>query len=269
MALGECDTEGVGDVAFTADEAGGDDEEVTRKLLLRALDEHHLTVLKLYLRRDDVLDAAVLLRLDGLDRRLVDARVMPENADGLLLAVIDLQDLRPLRPRIRGCTLDRWLRHHLDLGHRLRALADRGTAAVVSGVTTTDDDDVLPLRVDDAEGMLALLVEGLRLARQVVDRVVDAVRLLDGRHVQSARLLRATGEDDRVVVAEDRCRGDRAALSGVRSGTACRRRLLSGFDTCLPARCCGQCLAPYVHTGPEDDAFRFHEGAATADDGLV
>ena len=85
--------------------------------------------------------------------------------------------------------------------------------------------------------MLALLVEGLRLTRQVVDRVVDTVRLLDGRHVQSARLLRATGQDDRVVVPEDRCRG--------------------------------QCLAADVHTGTEDDAFRFHEGAATTDDGLV
>lgn len=138
-------------------------------LLLRALDEHHLTVLELYLRRGDGLDATVLLRLDGLDRRLVDARIMPEDADGLLLAVIDLQDLRPLRPRIRGYTLDRRLRHHFDLGHRLRTLADRGTTAVVSGVTTTDDGDVLPLRIDDTEGMLALLVKRLRLARQVVD----------------------------------------------------------------------------------------------------
>ena len=191
---------------------------------------------------------------------------MSEDADGLLLAVIDLQDLRPLRPRIRRGTLHRRLRHHLDLGHRLRALADRGTAAVVSSITATDDDDVLALRVDDAEGMLALLVEGLRLARQVVDGVVDAVRLLDERHVQPARLLRATGEDDRVIVPEDRCRGDRAALS-------CSRRLLSGSATSLLAVCSGrcgrQCLATDVHTGAEDDTFRFHEGATAADNGLV
>ena len=49
VALGECDTEGVGDVALAAGETGGDDEEVTRKLLLRALNEYHLTVLELYL----------------------------------------------------------------------------------------------------------------------------------------------------------------------------------------------------------------------------
>ena len=209
---------------------------------------------------------------------------MPEDADGLLLAVIDLQDLRPLRPRIRRGTLDRRLRHHLDLGHRLRALANRGTAAVVSSITATDDDDVLPLRVDDAEGMLALLVEGLRLARQVVDGVVDAVRLLDERHVQPARLLRATGEDDRVVVPKDRCHGDCAALCrgqclrrNVRHCAAlfCSRRLLSGSGTCLPpvcigsGRCGSQCLAADVHTGAEDDAFRFHEGATTTDDRLV
>ena len=144
---------------------------------------------------------------------------------------------------------------------------------------------MLPLRVDDAEGMLALLVEGLRLARQVVDRVVDAVRLLDKRHIQPARLLRAAGQDDRVVVPEDRGRGDGAALPcggqclcrGVRHCAALSRsrRLLSGSGTCLPpvcigtGRCCSQCLAAHVHAGAEDDALRFHEGATATDDGLV
>jgi hypothetical protein len=55
---------------------------------------------------------------------------------------------RVRRPRLVGRTLLAGLRHDLEARHRLRALTQRRTDAVGSGVATTDDDDVLAGRED-------------------------------------------------------------------------------------------------------------------------
>ena len=67
---------------------------------------------------------------------------MSEDCDRFFLAIVCLKDSRPLRPRVVCCTLNRRLRHHLKLGHGFCSQTDRSSYAVISCVTTTDDEDM-------------------------------------------------------------------------------------------------------------------------------
>ncbi len=76
--------------------------------------------------------------------------------------------------------------------------------AVRSGVTATEDDDVLRARGDRRLGDRALACEVRTL--QVVHRDVHAGELA-ARHLEVARPRRADREDDRVVLVEEGLRG--------------------------------------------------------------
>ena len=76
----------------------------------------------------------------------IDARIGAEFRGGFFLAVVQLVDLRPFRPRIVVGALHRRLRQDLDLHEALAAVAHRRADAVGAGVAAADDDDVLALR---------------------------------------------------------------------------------------------------------------------------
>ena len=67
---------------------------------------------------------------------------MSEDCDRFFLAVVCLEDSRPLRPRVVCSTLNRRFRHHLKLCHRFCAKTDGSSYAVISCITTTDDKDM-------------------------------------------------------------------------------------------------------------------------------
>ncbi|EGF33460.1 hypothetical protein IMCC9480_3932 [Oxalobacteraceae bacterium IMCC9480] len=104
---------------------------------------------------------------------------------------------RPVRPDHRLVFFFRRLRHQLELGHRHGTLAVRGTDAVRTGITATDDDDMLA----SGENLVLDLVAGIALVLQgqEVHREMHALELAT-RYRQIARLLGATGDDDGIEV---------------------------------------------------------------------
>ena len=76
------------------------------------------------------------------------ARVVAEERRRLFLAVVELVDLRPLRPRIVGRARVGRPRQDLELHQALAAVPQRRADAVGAGVAAADDDDVLALGRD-------------------------------------------------------------------------------------------------------------------------
>ena len=89
---------------------------------------------------------------------------MAENSDGFLLAVIGLQDSGPLRPGIGRCSGLTRLGHHLQLSHGFCTQTDTGSHTVISGVTSTDDKNVLSFRKASHLFGDLLLVTGIQKA---------------------------------------------------------------------------------------------------------
>ncbi len=92
------------------------------------------------------------------------------------------------------------------------------------------------LRTDGPKGMLALLMEGLRLTRQIIDGIVDAMSLFNERYIQATCLLRATRKNHRIIILKDR--------------------------GCLP-------IASHIHAGAEFHTLGLHQGTPTTDHGLI
>ena len=61
------------------------------------------------------------------------------------MTVVSTEDPGPLGPWVVACTASWWLGQQLEVRDGLRTVTHRCTDAVVSGVTTSDDDDVLAL----------------------------------------------------------------------------------------------------------------------------
>ena len=76
---------------------------------------------------------------------LIDSRVMTQYCNGLFLAVIGFQNLRPLRPRVGRCSCYRRLRHHLKLCHGFCPKTNGSSHTVISGITTADDQNMFAL----------------------------------------------------------------------------------------------------------------------------
>lgn len=55
---------------------------------------------------------------------------------------------RPLGPGVIATATSRRLRQELEVGHRLGTVAHGSTDTIITSITTTNDDDVLALRVD-------------------------------------------------------------------------------------------------------------------------
>jgi len=115
------------------------------------------------------------------------------------------------------------MRHDLQLGHRSGALPQRSAEAVVRGVATADDDDVLALGTD-LPGHLAL--QRLGGLGQVLHRLMDAVQFTAG-HREVTRTRRTDRQHHRVEPFEQLLAGDVAAdLGGRLEGGAFEHHLL-------------------------------------------
>ena len=105
------------------------------------------------------------------------ARIVAEDGGGFFLAVIELVNLGPLRPRIVGGAVERRLGEDLELDQALAAVAHRGADAVGAGVAAADDDDVLVLGARCSGRPCARVEQALGVRGQELHREVDALEL--------------------------------------------------------------------------------------------
>ena len=85
-------------------------------------------------------------------------RTVAEVRGDLCVAVVRAENARPLRPRVVTGARGRGPGEELEVRDGFRAMAHRSADAVVAGVTTADDNNVLALRVD-VRAVLELRVE--------------------------------------------------------------------------------------------------------------
>ncbi len=127
------------------------------------------------------------------------SRVLAEVHRNLRVAVVGTKDARPLWPRVVATAEHRRLGQQLKVRDGLRAVAHRGTDTVVTGVTTTDHDDILALRADVVAVLELGVEERLGVELQGLHREVDAVDLAVG-DLQVTGPGRTIGENDSVVL---------------------------------------------------------------------
>src|SRR6202030_135373 len=108
---------------------------------------------------------------------------------------------RPLRPSEELVLARGRLRHDLEIRHRARALADRSADAVRAGIAAADDHDVLAAGEDRLPLRLRFPAHAPVLLRQEIHGEMDALELAPGNW-QIARLLRAAGEHQRIILVE-------------------------------------------------------------------
>ena len=114
---------------------------------------------------------------------------------------------RPVRPGEHLVFAQRRLRQDLEIGHRQRALPDRGADAIGAGIAAADDDDVLAAGEDRLARRRRLAADAPVLLRQEIHGEVDAIELAAGNG-QVARLLGAAGQDDCIIVGNELVGGD-------------------------------------------------------------
>ncbi len=136
----------------------------------------------------------------------ISARVVAKDGRRLRLAIIQLVDARPLRPRVVGRPRFRRLGHDLELHQAAAAVAQRRGHAVGAGVAAADDDHVAAGGREVVAVGLAGVEQMARIAAQELHREVDATQLAAG-HAQVAWPRRAGAEDDSVKVAPQRVGG--------------------------------------------------------------
>merc|ERR1719336_1970766 len=106
--------------------------------VLHPLDPHSTDTLQLSVLPNELL---------GIDQILAWILAIP--GFDLLVPVIDPVDPRPLRPRIRlVVAVVPWLGPDLEIRNTRRSLAHGSADAIVSSVTTSDDNNLLAFNVD-------------------------------------------------------------------------------------------------------------------------
>ena len=122
------------------------------------------------------------------------------------MTVVRTEDAGPLRPGVVAGALLRGLGQELEVDDGLGAVTDGGTDAVVTGVTTTDDDDVLALSRDvglvgelGVEERLCVLVQELHGEVHALEVAVG-----DGQVTGDGC---TSGQDDSVVLCAERFEG--------------------------------------------------------------
>ena len=83
----------------------------------------HALRIKAQIDRFDRMQYAIFAQ-KALDGRLINARIVSEASDALFLAIVRLEDARPLRPRVACGAFLRQCRHHLQLCHARTAQPD-------------------------------------------------------------------------------------------------------------------------------------------------
>jgi hypothetical protein len=200
------------DLLLGTEETHGEQDKVGVEDLFAALDLLHVPAAACGLGPLDTdgLDAldvtlAVVDELLGHDAVLT--RVLAHVSLDLSVTVVDTVDARPLRPGIVASTLRRRLRQQLEVDHVLGTVANGCTNAVVTSVTTTNDDDVLALGRDvRLVGKLGV-EQRLRVLVQELHGEVDTLEVAIGDR-KIARHGGASRDDHGVVVFLERLQGN-------------------------------------------------------------
>ena len=142
----------------------------------------------------------ILVVLDEpLYRCLVDSRIVTKYGNGFFLTVVCLADTGPLRPRIAFGTSVRQLRHHFQLYHRLAAVANGSTDAVVTRIAAADDDDILILGTDIVTVRQVGVDQALCGGFQEIHRIVNAV-CVPTVCIDVSRIRRTTRQNDCIIL---------------------------------------------------------------------
>jgi hypothetical protein len=200
------------DLLLGAEEAHGQQNEVGGENLLAAFDLLHIPAAgggfgPLDTDSLDALDVAfaVVDELFGHDAIL--ARVLAHVGLDFGVAVVDSVDTGPLWPWVVAGALRRRLREQLEVDDVLGTVTDGSTNAVVTSVTTTDDDNVLALGGDVGIVGQLRVEQRLGVLVQELHGEVDALEVAVGNG-KVARNGGTSGDDHRVVVRLERLKGD-------------------------------------------------------------
>src|SRR5690606_38870230 len=173
--------------------------------------EHEQVAVEAVLRAFDGVDAGLVeLDLDGVQAR--DAASLALDAgrhervlalDAFLVARGGAEHHRPLRPGVVSVARLGRLRHDLDLAHTRGALPVRRADAVRAGVAAAEHHHVLAPRVDAGGLGDGVTRDGPVPLLEVLHGEVYAVQIA-ALDLEVARLHRADGDKDRVVVRVER-----------------------------------------------------------------
>ena len=155
----------------------------------------------------DTLDVTLAVINELLGHDAVLTRVLAHVSLDLSVTVVDTVDARPLRPGVVAGTLRRRLRQQLEVDNVLGTVANRSTNAVVTSVTTTNDDDVLALGGDVCLVGKLRVEQRLRVLVQELHGEVNTLEVAV-RDRKIARHGGASRDDHRVVVFLERLQGD-------------------------------------------------------------
>ena len=127
---------------------------------------------------------------------------MAEFGDRFFLAIVGLADSGPLRPGIGRKTVVRRLGHHLQLGHRCRAQADRSSHTVVAGISAADDQHVLTFCRDKFSVFKIGIQKTLGGGFQEIHRKIDSLGI-PSRRLDIPGIFRSSAEDHFVVFLQE------------------------------------------------------------------
>lgn len=209
------------------EEGSGDQESQVRTRAAKVKDRGNRTHDLLHLPRSsgvlcpldsdgvepDELAVLVLDKVLGRDRVL--SRVVPKVGADLGVSIVDSEHPRERRPRVVSSPRRRRSRQELKVGDRLCSVSHRGSDAVVSGVSSADDDHVLALGVDVVVVRELRVEQRGRVELEEVHREMDPIRLAVG-DLEVSRPGRSRRDDDRVRLGSDRLGIDVLANMGVR-----------------------------------------------------
>jgi hypothetical protein len=155
----------------------------------------------------DALDVTLTIVNELLGHDAVLTRVLAHVSLDLSVTVVDTVDARPLRPGVVAGTLRRRLREQLEVDDVLGTVTNGSTNAVVTSVTTTNDDDVLALGGDVCLVGKLGVEQRLRVLVQELHGEVDTLEVAVGDR-KIARHGGTRRDDHGVVVFLERLQGD-------------------------------------------------------------
>ncbi len=206
--LGQCQPERLGQLALGSGEADGQQHELAREDQFRAVELLELPLpgfVKILLNphRVQLLDLSTIITDEGLGLDL------PVALSPLLVSRRDPEDLGPERPGGLGVLTLGGARIVVELGDRSGLLAVAGSQAVGSGISTADDDDVLP----GGQDRLSVHVDAVAppvLLGQERHRRLDSLEV-PPRDLEITRLGCAHGQEQGVVAGSKLAGVDRPA----------------------------------------------------------
>ena len=200
------------DLLLRAEETHGQEDKVSGEDLLAALDLLHVPAAAgglgpLDTDGLDALDVALAIVNELLGHDAVLTRVLAHVGLDLGVTVVHTVDARPLRPWVVAGTLGRRLGQQLEVDDALGTVANGSTNAVVTGVTTTNDDNVLALGRDvGVVGKLGV-EQRLGVLVQELHGEVNALEVAVGNGKVTGHG-GTGGNDHRIVLLLERVKGD-------------------------------------------------------------